>query len=33
MSWSKKGSKALAILKVQQLNNKWDELWSFRMAA
>jgi len=28
MSWSQKGSKALAILEVQQLNNKWDELWN-----
>ena len=27
MSWSKKGSKALGILKVVELNQKWDELW------
>jgi len=27
MSWSKKGSKALAILKAVELNQKWDELW------
>jgi len=33
MSWSKKGSKALAILKVQQLNNKWDELWHLKKVA
>jgi hypothetical protein len=27
MSWSKAGSKSLGILKVVQLNNKWDELF------
>ncbi len=27
MSWSKKGSKALGILKVVELNQKWEELW------
>ena len=28
-SWSKKGSKALAILKVKLLNNEWDKIWTF----
>lgn len=27
MSWSKKGSTALGILKVVELNQKWNELW------
>lgn len=27
MSWSQKGSKALAILKVAELNNQWEKLW------
>lgn len=27
MSWSQKGSKALAILKAVELNNQWEELW------
>ena len=27
MSWSKKGSKSLGILKVAELNNRWKELW------
>jgi hypothetical protein len=27
MSWSRKGSKALAILKTAELNNRWDSLW------
>ena len=27
MSWSQKGSKSLGILKVAELNNKWEELW------
>jgi len=27
MSWSKRGSKALGILKVVELNQKWEELW------
>jgi hypothetical protein len=27
MSWSQKGSKALAILKTVELNNQWEELW------
>ncbi len=29
MSWSRKGSKALAILKVAELNHQWDSLWNF----
>jgi len=28
MSWSRKGSKALAILKVAELNNQWHSLWN-----
>lgn len=27
MSWSAKGSKALAILKVVELNGQWQQLW------
>ena len=27
MSWSAKGSKALAILKVAELNGQWEQLW------
>ena len=27
MSWSEKGSRALAVLKVVELNGQWDELW------
>jgi len=27
MSWSQKGSKSLGILKVAELNNKWEQLW------
>ncbi len=27
MSWSRIGCKSLEILKVVELNNKWDELW------
>jgi hypothetical protein len=27
MSWSQKGSKALAILKTVELNNQWEKLW------
>jgi len=33
MAWSKKGSRALAILKVKQLNNEWDSVWAFNKAA
>lgn len=33
MSWSRKGSKALAILKVAELNNLWDSLWNFKPLA
>jgi len=33
MAWSKKGSRALAILKVKELNNEWDSIWSFNKAA
>lgn len=29
MSWSAIGSKALAILTTQKLNNKWEDLWAF----
>ena len=28
-SWSKKGTTALAILKVKLLNNDWDKIWEF----
>jgi hypothetical protein len=27
MSWSQKGSKALAILKVVELNSQWEQIW------
>ena len=27
MSWSAKGSKALAILKVVELNGQWNDFW------
>ena len=27
MSWSRRGSKALAILKAVELNNRWERLW------
>jgi len=27
MSWSAKGSRALAILKVVELNGRWQQLW------
>jgi len=27
MSWSQKGSKALAILKTVELNHQWEKLW------
>jgi len=33
MSWSKKGSKSLGILKVAELNNRWKELWFSEDAA
>lgn len=33
MSWSRKGSKALAILKVAELNKQWDSLWTFNSLA
>lgn len=33
MSWSRKGSKALAVLKVAELNNQWDSLWNFNPLA
>jgi hypothetical protein len=33
MSWSKKGSKSLGILKVAELNNRWEELWFSEDAA
>jgi len=29
MSWSEKGSKALAILKGVELNGRWSQLWDF----
>lgn len=32
MSWSRKGSKALGILKVVELNGQWEELWFGRAA-
>ena len=32
-AWSEKGSKALAILKVQILNNNWDNCWNIKNAA
>lgn len=27
MSWRQKGSRALAVLKVLELNNQWQQLW------
>ena len=27
MSWSNKGSKALCLLKVAELNGRWQQLW------
>jgi hypothetical protein len=33
MSWSKKGSKSLGILKVAELNNRWEKLWFSEDAA
>ena len=33
MSWSKAGSKSLGILKVAELNNRWEELWFPEVAA
>jgi hypothetical protein len=33
MSWSKKGSKSLGILKVAELNNRWKEIWFSEDAA
>ena len=33
MSWSKLGSRSLAILKVVELNNKWFEIWKLPIAA
>jgi hypothetical protein len=27
MSWSEKGSRALAVLKVVELNGDWQQLW------
>lgn len=33
MSWSEKGSKALGILKVLELNEQWDEMWFAGAAA
>ena len=27
MSWSERGSRALAILKVEELNGHWKQLW------
>ena len=27
MSWSKSGNKALAVLKITELNGRWDEIW------
>lgn len=27
MSWSKSGSRSLAMLRVAELNGQWDELW------
>ena len=28
MSWSERGSHALALLKIVELNGEWDELWA-----
>jgi hypothetical protein len=33
MSWSRKGSKALAILKVAELNHQWNSLWNCPLLA
>jgi len=33
MSWRPKGSKALAILKSIEFNNKWNDLWTLKNAA
>jgi hypothetical protein len=33
MSWSEKGSKALGILRVVELNGQWEEAWFGRTAA
>lgn len=33
MSWSRKGSKALAVLKVAELNGEWEALWNCRPGA
>lgn len=33
MSWSEKGSKALGILRVVELNGQWEEMWFGRAAA
>ncbi|RMD57839.1 MAG: hypothetical protein D6828_03290, partial [Nitrospirae bacterium] len=27
MSWGRKGSRSLGILKVMELNNKWEKIW------
>ena len=33
MSWSKVGSRSLAILKVVELNNKWNNIWAPKIAS
>lgn len=33
MSWSEAGSRALALLKVVELNGEWDGLWEAAPAA
>jgi len=33
MSWSKVGSRSLAILKVVELNNQWNDIWLPPIAA
>ena len=33
MSWSEAGSRALALLKVVELNGEWDSLWEAAPAA
>jgi hypothetical protein len=33
MSWSEAGSRALALLKVVELNGEWDELWDSALIA
>src|SRR5207244_4445227 len=33
MSWSRKGSKALAILKVAELNHQWHSIWNCPLLA